>query len=63
MLDHDKMPASDQQPAAEASLYRPKSAKDWEEKRALIKQLYWTEGKDLPTVIRWMRDQHGFLAT
>ncbi|KAH8890278.1 hypothetical protein GQ53DRAFT_747728 [Thozetella sp. PMI_491] len=49
--------------SAGAQVYRPRSAKDWEEKKAYIKQLYWIEGKDLPTVIRMMRDRHAFLAT
>jgi hypothetical protein len=42
---------------------RPRAAKDWEDKKSTIKQLYWIEGKDLPTVIRIMRDRHKFLAT
>ncbi len=64
MRPHKSMPTPDVlPPAAAPPIYRPRSARDWEEKKAPIKQLYWIEGKDLPTVIRFMRDKYGFLAT
>lgn len=55
--------AEPEAPSAAAPVYRPRSGKDWEDNKVHIKQLYWIEGKDLPTVIRLMRDKHGFLAT
>ncbi|CAM1501680.1 Fc.00g036640.m01.CDS01 [Cosmosporella sp. VM-42] len=42
---------------------RPGSTQDWEDRRAIITELYWNEDKGLQEVIKIMKVAHGFSAT
>lgn len=61
------MEVSFNSPAAVPSAARPArddihSAQDWEDRRAVISQLYATERRPLGDVVEIMAREHGFLA-
>ena len=42
---------------------RPQCSQDWDDRRSVIEQLYWTEDRELPEVMSIMKKTHGFTAT
>jgi hypothetical protein len=42
---------------------QPQSTQDWEVQRAIIEELYWTDGRKLPEVMNIMKTMHKFSAT
>jgi hypothetical protein len=42
---------------------QPQSAQDWEVRRPIIEELYWTDGRKLPDVMDIMKTMYNFLAT
>jgi hypothetical protein len=43
--------------------FRPQSVQDWDDRRAIIEQLYWAEDRELPEVSDIMETLHNFSAT
>ena len=46
-----------------AKPFRPQSVQDWDDRRAIIEQLYWAEDRELPKVSDIMETRHNFSAT
>jgi Clr5 domain len=42
---------------------QPQSAQDWEVRRPIIEELYWTDGRKLPEVMGTMKTMYNFSAT